>query len=194
MGRIWFTSDMHYGHANIIKYANRPFKHVDEMDRTMIERWNQVVRPDDTVWVLGDVAFYKDTARTTSLIARLPGKKHLVWGNHDKQLRKDAQFKAQFLSVNDMTETTVQDPDGYGGNQKIVLCHYALRTWNKSHFGSWSLYGHSHGSLPDDPHSLSVDIGVDCWDFMPVSYDQVKDRMKRKTFKPIDHHDRDKYR
>jgi calcineurin-like phosphoesterase family protein len=72
--------------------------------------------------------------------------------------------------------------------QDITLCHYALRVFNKSHHGSWHLYGHSHGTLPDDPNSLSFDVGVDCHNYFPISLDQVKKIMSKKTWKPIDHH------
>ena len=63
-----------------------------------------------------------------------------------------------------------------------------MRVWNKSHYGSWNLYGHSHGSLPDDPHARAIDVGVDCHNFAPVSFDEVKVIMERKLWKPIDHH------
>lgn len=190
MSKVFFTSDMHYGHANVIKYANRPFKNVDEMDQTMIVQWNAVVKPSDTVYVIGDVSFYKDVNRTIGIISALPGQKWLVFGNHDKNLRKEKRFLDLFVKAVDLLEIKVPDVDGHGGNQPITLCHYAMKVWNKSHFGSWQLYGHSHGSLPDDPRSLSFDVGVDCWNFTPVSYEQVKERMQKKTFKPIDHHDR----
>jgi calcineurin-like phosphoesterase family protein len=190
---IWFTSDMHYGHTNIIKYANRPFKHVDEMDQTMEDSWRACVRPADTVYVLGDCAFYKDQTKTIRLFSRLPGTKYLVWGNHDKHIRKNAEFRKLFVKTEDLLDIKVPDQTADGGERRIVLCHYAMRVWNKSHFGSYQLYGHSHGSLPDDPHSLSLDVGVDCWGFQPVTFEQVRERMARKTFKPIDHHDRDRY-
>jgi len=63
-----------------------------------------------------------------------------------------------------------------------------MRVWNKSHHGALNLYGHSHGSLPDDPHALAIDVGVDCHNFTPISFEQVKKIMSKKTFKPIDHH------
>ena len=72
--------------------------------------------------------------------------------------------------------------------RRIVLCHYAFRVWNKSHRGAWHLYGHSHGSLPDDPNSLSFDAGVDCHEFTPISYERVKEIMAEKRFLPVDHH------
>lgn len=187
---IWFTSDMHYGHANIIKYANRPFRDVDEMDRTMENLWRSVVRPDDLVYVLGDCAFYRDQAQTVRLFERLPGQKFLVWGNHDKRLRKNADFKKIFLETADMMDVKFPDPKAPDGERRIVLCHYAMRVWNKSHFGAWHLYGHSHGTLKDDPGSLSLDVGVDCWNYAPVPYEAVRKRMDQKIFVPIDHHDR----
>jgi calcineurin-like phosphoesterase family protein len=72
------------------------------------------------------------------------------------------------------------------GEQRIDLCHYAFRTWNYSHKGSWHLYGHSHGTLPEIETSLSFDVGVDSWDFYPVSFDEVAAKMATKRFEPID--------
>ena len=78
----------------------------------------------------------------------------------------------------------VEDPDMPRGEQMIVLFHYAMRTWNASHWGTYHLYGHSHGSLPDDINSLSFDIGVDCHNYYPLNYAEVKAIMQRKEWVP----------
>jgi len=185
--KYFFTSDTHYGHKNIIKYANRPYSSVSEMNEDMIKKWNSVVSSEDIVYHIGDFAFtpYKEAAE---ILRSLNGSKVLIFGNHDKALRKEKDLYIHWRSAGDLREITVPDPDAPRGAQGIVLCHYAMRVWNKSYHGSWQLYGHSHGSLPDDPNSLSLDVGVDCWNFTPVSYEQIKEKMKLKTFKPLDHH------
>lgn len=196
MGKTWFTSDTHFGHKKVIEYCNRPFSSVEEMDETLIKNWNSRVGQRDTVYHLGDVGWHrgKDLER---LLNRLNGDVHLVYGNHDKEIRKDGNLQACFASCRDFAEVYVQDPDAKGkfGNrkerQKIVLCHFALRVWNKSHHGSWSLYGHSHGSLPDDPRLLSMDVGVDPNDYFPVSYEEVKRKMLAKRWEPVDRHGRE---
>lgn len=177
---ILFTSDTHFGHANIIRYCNRPFKSVLEMDECMISNWNQKVSKDDTVYHLGDFAFGRYWEDIDKYRKRLNGKIHLIKGNHDKS---KLFFRHGFTNFNwnSFQEIKVQGQD-------ITLCHYALRVWNKSHHGAWHLYGHSHGSLMDDPNSLSFDVGVDCHNYTPLSFDEVAKIMSTKTFKAIDHH------
>lgn len=177
---VYFTSDTHFGHANIIKYSKRPFNNVDDMDATLIRNWNSVVNHDDVVYHLGDFAVGGGPARP--YINRLNGTIYFCWGNHDKRL-SDVKYWGP-PKVYGIDHIIHADVDG----QHIVLCHYAMKVWNKSHKGAWHLYGHSHGSLPDDPNSLSLDVGVDCWNFTPVSMQQLRDKMKAKTFKPVDHH------
>jgi calcineurin-like phosphoesterase family protein len=179
----WFTSDTHYGHKNIIKYAERPFQSVEEMDQTMIANWNALVQPDDVVYHLGDFAFTNIT-RTLRVLEQLKGYKILTFGNHDRELRKHADFLKKWGRTGDLLDLKIND-------QPITLCHYAMRVWNKSHFGAWHLYGHSHGTLYDDPNALSTDVGVDPNSFTPVSFAQIAERMKKKTFVPIDKHGRE---
>lgn len=169
-----FIADTHFSHANIIKYCNRPFSHVGEMNAAMIENWNSVVKHGDTVYHLGDFSLGQGAAEP--LFDRLNGDIHLVLGNHDEkalalQGRRDGGKR--FASVSDLKEIVVE-------GQKIVLCHYAFRVWNNHLHGSWSLYGHTHGTLPDDPTLLSLDVGVDCWNFFPVTMDQLRKRMSKK--------------
>lgn len=188
MSRFFFTSDHHFGHAKIIKYANRKFAAtMEEMNEKLVSRWNAVVRPEDVVYHLGDFSLTKpdEAARFAS---RLNGTKHIIWGNHDKNLRNYAEFLAQFASNGDLRTIRVPDASVEGGSQIVVLCHYALKVWDRSHYGSWSLFGHSHGSMPDDQHSLSMDIGVDCFDGFPASYEQVRESMRRKKWRPVDRH------
>lgn len=175
----FFTSDLHFGHANVIKYVPRPFKDVEEMDAELIRRWNAVVGPKDEVYVVGDFSLCK-RARALEIATALNGVKYLVRGNHDKD-----PPTAAFAWIKDMHTVKV---DVGGQEQRIVLCHYAMRVWDRSHHGAWHLYGHSHDSLPDDPNALSLDIGVDCWDYTPVSVAQIAEWMAQKTWKPVDHH------
>ena len=184
---LFFTSDTHFGHSNIIKYTGRPYKNAWEMDEALIENWNRVVQPDDTVYHLGDVGFCSP-ARLLSILNRLNGTINLVFGNHDRRIW---EVQSRFAAMNLMDEVRVPDKDATRGVQQIVLCHYAMRVWNKRHWGAWQLYGHSHGSLPDDPNSKSLDVGVDCWGYTPVSYDQIKQKMAEKLNRPVDHHERD---
>lgn len=186
---IFFSSDHHFFHKNVIEYTNRPFSSVEEMNESMIERHNKVVTPQDIVYFIGDFAFTSDENAVVNILRRLNGEKHFVVGNHDKIMFKE-NIRKQFnsFSTSAHKEIYVSDLEARGSKRSITLCHYAMRVWNKSHHGAYHLYGHSHGSLPDDPNSLSFDVGVDSWDYTPISYEQVKEVMSKKTWKPIDHH------
>lgn len=172
----WFTSDTHFGHANIIKYSNRPFKSAGHMNDVIVNNINSVVGQHDRLFHLGDFCF-NNRDQGQSILDRLNGQKHLIIGNHDKTGR---QLKG-WNWARHYHEMTV---DG----QFIVLSHYAMRVWNKSHHGAWMLYGHSHNSLPDDPHAKSIDVGVDCHNYKPISFDDLRRIMAKKTTKPVDHH------
>ena len=183
---IFFTSDLHLGHSNVIKYCRRPFANADEMDATIIKNWNRVVTPKDTVYILGDFAFHS-AERAIAIARGLNGHKHLVFGNHDRGNRsKYAAGKTggPFQSVSDLKEINHE-------GQKIVMCHYALLTWHGSSRGAWMLHGHSHGSLKTDTKSRRLDVGVDCFGFTPVSFDEVAAIMAKRSFKPLDHHGRE---
>lgn len=190
--QIWFTADIHFGHSRIIEFCDRPFTDSDDMTEGIIARWNAVVQPGDDVYILGDVSFDK-LGPTVDALRRLNGNLHLIAGNHDKHMRRRAEFKKCFVWVKDIYTLKVHEP-GLGlhmDTRRIELFHYAMRTWNKAYHGSWHLYGHSHGTLPDDPNSLSFDVGMDCHDYRPISYDEVKEIMARKTWKKADHDKRE---
>lgn len=179
MKRIWFTSDHHFGHKNVIPYSVRPFASVTEMDEHMITQWNTCVQPEDDVYHLGDIGLCA-VPKLKEILKRLNGKIFLIRGNHEKSGEACAE---RFEWIKDYYELQVPDAEAYEGKRLIVLFHYAMRVWNASHYGSWHLYGHSHGQLPDDETSLSFDVGVDCHGFAPISYDQVKETMAGKKWK-----------
>ena len=171
---VWFTADQHFGHGGIdgkhgiIEYCKRPFKDVNEMDEMLIKFWNDVVQPIDTVFVLGDFAFkHHETYK-----ARLNGIIHLMDGSHDSY---DEGVK---LTVIKQKRYFPDNPE----YKDISLCHFAMRSWQNSHYGSWALFGHHHGNL--EPYGLSFDVGVDAgWNYYPVSIKQVAKKMA--TLKPI---------
>jgi calcineurin-like phosphoesterase family protein len=180
---IWFSSDFHLGHKNIIKYSNRPFVHVTEMNETIIDNWNAKVKNDEVAYFLGDFCFGSEK-EVGNYLRRMNGYIKILFGNHDKALRKFADngvYSEKIEFLDEYKEIKI-------GDQHITLCHYALRVFNRSHHGAWALYGHSHGTLPDDPHTLSIDVGVDVHNFFPISFEEIKKIMGKKSFKPIDHH------
>jgi len=157
----FFTSDEHYGHAGILKYCDRPFDTIEEHDAELIRRHNLVVSKNDIVVHAGDFCWcntYKDAQK---YISNLNGNHIFIVGSHDHWLPNSAKY---------MWRKTI---DG----QFIVVCHYAMRVWERSHYNSWHLYGHSHGKLEPN-FGKSVDIGVDCWGFRPVSFEEIKEYMK----------------
>ena len=162
--KTWFTSDTHFGHSNIINYSSRPFADTCEMDGTLVRNWNAVVQPDDDVWHLGDFC-YRGSRSPQSYLDRLVGRKHLIHGNHDGEETKTA---TGWASSQQMAEIVVDDT-------RLVLLHYAMRVWPKSHHGSLHLYGHSHGSLPGDRQSC--DVGVDAWAYRPVGLADIRRRL-----------------
>ena len=184
VSNIWFTSDHHWGHANIIRFSQRPFADVEEMNEALIENWNRLVEAGDTVYHLGDI-FWMPVPAAKQIRERLNGRLCLVRGNHDKTADS---MKEAFEWIKDYYELKVDDAAAPEGRRRIVLCHYAFRVWNKPHHGAWHLYGHSHCSLPDAPNSLSFDAGVDCHDYAPISYARVTEIMATKQFVPVDHH------
>ena len=168
MSSVFFTSDTHFGHRNIIKYCNRPFADTNEMDRILIENWNEVVGQRDTIYHLGDFSMGNQAPK---ILPRLNGNKILIKGNHDKRPRLEHGWS----EIENYKELK------YDG-QLVILFHYAMRVWNRSHRGSWMLYGHSHNTLFNDPTLLSIDVGVDCQNYRPVSFDEVRRIMAKKTW------------
>lgn len=183
MTNIYFTSDTHFNHARLCDGPrSHRFASVEQMNETMIERWNERVRRNDIVYHLGDVALGSaEDAR--AILDRLNGQIYLVRGNHER-VAEHRLCRDRFIWIKDYHRVKV-------GDQKIYLLHYAMRTWNCAHRGSWHLHGHSHGSLEELSTARSFDVGVDCWDYRPVHFDEVAARMASKTFVPIDHHTED---
>ena len=212
MPDVFFCADTHWGHDNIRKYCGRPFVTVDEMDEFLVQNWNSMVKPKDLMYFCGDFAF-RDAKKALAIRKRLNGDIFFVEGNHDAAARKIKDTFAMFIAAPKHGSIGVV---AKVGEQEILLSHYAHKTWDRSHHGIWAIHGHSHSTLPDDPHSLSVDVGVDAvakrladkrpsvdidnlsvsgltWreDYRPLAYDELKALMAAKDWKPVDHHGED---
>lgn len=171
---IFFTADTHFQHRNIIRHCSRPFDSVEEHDETLISNWNSVVSKRDIVYHLGDFGL-APPKKLYELSLRLNGRIHLLVGNHDRcTIHKDCRNR--FESIRELYTLKCQDK---GVNYQFVLCHYALRTWNKSHHGVPHLYGHSHGQLGF--HENSLDVGVDCNSYTPLSPKQILEKIDELT-------------
>ena len=139
----------------------------------------------------------------TQLVRRLNGRIYLISGNHDgdgvenayESFAKETLYQNKFDICPNLFEVDIQVEDE---KLRFVLCHYAMRVWNKSHYGAIHLYGHSHGTLPDDPKTRSMDVGIDTYNikddnnvvrrYMPYHLDEILLAMYRKVYKPVDHH------
>ena len=131
----YYISDTHFGHANIIRYDNRPFESPQKMDEVMIDRWNETVSNDDTVYILGDFSWYQES-KTVEILEILTGRKILIKGNHD---RVSPKILRQFVKVCDYLELM-------DNNTRVILSHYPMPFWNGQFRDSVHLYGHVHNS------------------------------------------------
>jgi calcineurin-like phosphoesterase family protein len=182
---IWFTSDTHFNHPNIIEHSARPFADLADMESVIISNWNTLVKPGDTVYHLGDFALSwgkKHYDRIDSILARLNGQKWLIAGNHD---RDEVRKNPRWVAVKDYHEIKVD----LGGKhkQRIVMSHYAMRVWNQMHRGAWMLHGHSHGNLTD-VGGKTLDVGVDLHGFAPITLYAISSYMETRSIISYDHH------
>lgn len=191
---IFYSSDTHFFHDNIIKYCNRPFwkKGLDEegneidvpdselMNETLIQNWNNKVKPTDTLYFLGDFGFASQQ-KIKSVLDRLNGNKYLCRGNHDKPLNN---FHNYFNKVFDLQTVNIYDPNFKNGICHIAMCHYPMLSWDRQFHGSLHLHGHVHsiGNIKqyDDQNRLirRYDVGVDANNFAPVSLDEILEFFK----------------
>lgn len=183
--RIYYTSDTHFLHTNILGFCNRPFKNIEEHDEELIRRWNSKVPEDGIVFHLGDVGL-GNNGRLTDILSRLNGYIYLVIGNHDWRENIKAQAW-RFLGMTQQINMSI-------GGQLIILNHYPLLCFSGSYRKNpvWQLYGHVHTS----PYSSGVDqlrvkyalpsqydVGVDNNDFTPVSHKEVEDIITKAVLK-----------
>ena len=171
MNKVFVTADHHFGHKNILKYQNRsrPFDSVDEMDAVMIDRWNEMVSDDDVVFHLGDFTLGDNIKK---YISQLKGVINVVPGGHDwRWMNKWDGLYPPYTTepiYNYRLENT---------KLIVVMCHYPMREWDRSHYGAFHLYGHVHGNLPGIGRSM--DVGVDTNNFYPYLLDDVISELEK---------------
>lgn len=173
---IWITSDQHFNHENIIKYSNRPFRDVEDMNESLIDVWNKNIKRNDSVYILGDFIFSShDLYPITNILVSLNGKKYLALGDHDRgSLRRIEYFQ-------DIRDTYFI---GYKG-KKFFLSHYAHYVWKQSHYDVIHCFGHSHKGLRDyEKTGQMLNVGVDNAEYnglepyAPYSIEKVIEIMK----------------
>ena len=164
---LYFTSDIHIGHANAIKLCKRPFNSLEDMEDSIVSNWNNIVRQDDEVIIVGDVAFKCDAYRVVKILKKLNGKKYLVIGNHDKKYLKDDKFRNCF--------EWIKDYYSFWHNKRFyVVGHYPFLSWDGMYRGSINLCGHRHLRVQEESGGR-IDVGVDAWNFTPVSINDIED-------------------
>lgn len=198
---LFFTSDYHLYHKNILEISNRPFDTVMDMNNEIRDRHNELCDRDSETYNLGDALLIPNKLRKETImyekkviefLETFNGTIYYIPGNHEADLQSCIMKAKNWWPLSPIEEITVEKDN----NQHIVMCHYAMRTWNKAHHGSIHLYGHSHGGLVNDNHelmsdykySLSMDVGVDQNNYYPFSYFCIMEKMRSKTFRAIDHH------
>ena len=166
---IYLTADNHFYHENIIKFTNRPFSDVDEMNQTMIDNWNNITNDDSIIYHLGDFTLH-DHTYANSIIPQLNGMIIFITPNfhHDKRwFGRDYVTKSKHVVIYEYPLQLMKIDLGQERPLKITLSHYPLEEWESSYHGALHFHGHSHGNLPVKENR--VDVGVDCWDFTPVN-------------------------
>ncbi len=157
--KIWFISDTHFGHKNILKYCPvRNFNSIEEHDQYIIDYWKSVVSKKDYVFHLGDFSFYNED-KTIEILSKLPGKIVLIFGNHDKKSYFGEKFKPYFHMVEHYLKLFID-------KQPIILFHFPIFSWDMKYYDSIHLFGHMHGNNENIPLignflDISLDTHID---------------------------------
>lgn len=165
---IYFTSDLHLGHNNIIKFTNRPFNNVEEMNDVLISNFNSIVGKNDTVYILGDLCYRVKREDANHLVSRLNGKKILIIGNHDINYDHDMFDEITYFKVIKYNKVS------------FSLMHYPMLSWPHSNHNGIQLHGHIHSNYMDNVNNKNneikrYDVGVDANNYYPISIDRIID-------------------
>lgn len=182
MSNIFFTSDCHFGHANVVKFSNRPWTPETQTEE-LITRWNNKVGLMDDVYHLGDFSFHTKVSDIVNIINQLNGRIHFIRGNHCRS--------RIWRQIEDMNIAHVEWIKDYHRAKidgiKVCMFHFPIASWDSMYHGSYHLHGHSHGSYQGK--GLSMDVGVDCHpNKEPFSWDEVKAFMSTRKIETVDHH------
>ena len=167
---IYFTSDLHFYHENVIRFANRPFQNAEQMNSALIKNWNNKIRPNDEIYILGDFTM-KGHLLAQEILYQLKGRKHLIKGNHDCFADSPHFEKTLFESISDYKQVNYM-------NNTFILFHYPILEWNNYFRGSIHLHGHQHNHADYNFQNLKngirrYDVGVDANNMSPVSADEI---------------------
>lgn len=165
---IWFISDMHFSHTNVIKFSDRPFKDKDDMNETLIENWNKYIKDDDTVFHLGDFSFDNE-ANTKVFLSRLKGNINFLQGNHDKTLINMFTNKV-------ITESRFKYLGMYyklrHEKERFILFHYPIENWDGKYRDYIHIHGHSHFNF-GNTMANRFDVGVEGIGYYPIGIDDI---------------------
>lgn len=167
---IYFTSDLHFDHNNIIKHCNRPFNSVSHMNSALIQNWNSTVKNDDEVYILGDFTM-QDANTAHRFFSLLNGKKYLIRGNHDKFIEDFEEHIDDVVWIKDYYVLNYQ-------KRKFVLFHYPILEWEGYGKDSIHLYGHIHNNVKSIEKTKllnknSYNVGVDVNNYAPISIEDI---------------------
>jgi calcineurin-like phosphoesterase family protein len=189
--KVWFTSDLHFGHKNVIRFCDRPFEDIKAMNMGLISNWNEVVSDNDIVFVLGDTFWFNDSQTIKRFLSEMNGKDiYLIPGNHcdfDHYYRVD---DPRIHLCQDIVVVWLEAENRWPKKKyEIWLCHYPLMTWSHRENGTYQLFGHIHSKPGGRPEGLDqdlplhwnqMDVGCDYWDYYPVSFENAIKYMEQK--------------
>ena len=181
--KVFFTSDLHFGHENVLRFDHRPWRTAEEMDTELIRRWNNKVAPGDLVYVLGDLIWKTRDGDAPTLLKQLNGQIILIKGNHDRFVRNGAAKKC-LAGIKDYDDICVTLEDGT--TRRCILSHYFIPMYNGHRYGAIHLHGHSHNTA-EATEELEIaaelnrrgynneiyNVGCMYWNYEPVTLDEI---------------------
>lgn len=183
MSRIFFTSDLHFGHKHIVKFCPKTrsqFKTVQEMDEFLISTWNDTIKSKDDIIVhVGDFSFYREYSKNIELLNSLNGKIILIKGNHDEFLDVESRV---LNDCKNLSEITSYKEINFN-KTKICIFHYPMMEWNKMRHGSIHIHGHLHGTPSGLEKYRTLDVGFDATERVLITLEEVYERTISKEIK-----------
>ena len=160
---IYFTSDLHAFHKNIISYDSLPFDSLEEYREYIITTWNNTVSDNDEIYLLGDTCVGGTGGQIKHFLEQLNGTKYLIKGNHEKEIMKTSYLRDMFAFIRDYYILDYE-------KKRFILFHYPIESWQNASHGSIHLHGHSHGN--SSPRKNRIDVGFNVWNTV-LSIDDI---------------------